>query len=69
MALELVKRGLAKATLFNVCGEVVHPSEVLYGKPIIVERGSFRPSPIPPCTCCKAANRNLCRNPVCRAKI
>ena len=43
MALELVKRGLAKATLFNVCGEVVHPSEVLYGKPIIVERGSFRP--------------------------
>ncbi|MGB0587617.1 MAG: TonB-dependent receptor [Limisphaerales bacterium] len=43
MALELVKRGLAKATLFNVGGEVVHPSEVLYGKPIIVERGSFRP--------------------------
>ena len=43
MALELVKRGLAKATLFNVCGEVVHPSEVLYGKPIILERGSFRP--------------------------
>ena len=44
MALELVKRGLAKATLFNVDGEVVHPSEVLYGKPIILERGSFRPA-------------------------
>ena len=43
MALELVKRGLAKATLFNAGGEVVHPSEVLYGKPIILERGSFRP--------------------------
>ncbi len=43
IALELVKQGLAKATLFNVCGEVVHPTEVLYGKSIIVERGSFRP--------------------------
>jgi len=43
VALELVKRGLAKATLFNVSGEVVHPTEVLHGKSIIVERGSFRP--------------------------
>lgn len=43
IALELVKRGIAKATLFNASGEVVHPTEVLYGKPIIVERGSFRP--------------------------
>ena len=43
IALELVKQGLAKATLFNVSGEVVHPTEVLYGKSIIVERGSFRP--------------------------
>ena len=43
MALELVQQGHAKATLFNVDGEVVHPTEVLYHKPIIVERGSFRP--------------------------
>ena len=43
IALELVKQGLAKASLFDVSGEVVHPTEVLYGKPIIVERGSFRP--------------------------
>ena len=43
MALELVKRGYAKATLFGVSGEVVHPTEVLYADPIIVERGSFRP--------------------------
>ena len=43
MALELVKQGLARATLFNVSGEVVHPTEVLHGKSIIVERGSFRP--------------------------
>ena len=43
MALELVKQGLARASLFNVSGEVVHPTQVLYGKSIIVERGSFRP--------------------------
>ena len=43
MALKLVQQGHAKATLFNVDGEVVHPTEVLYHKPIIVERGSFRP--------------------------
>ncbi len=43
IALELVKQGLAKASLFDVSGEVVHPTEVLYGRPIIVERGSFRP--------------------------
>ena len=43
MALELVQQGHAKATLFNADGEVVHPTEVLYHKSIIVERGSFRP--------------------------
>ncbi len=43
IALELVQKGLAKATLFNAGGGVVHPAEVLYHKPIVVERGSFRP--------------------------
>ena len=43
MALELVNHGLARATLFSVDGEVVHPTEVLHRDPIIVERGSFRP--------------------------
>jgi hypothetical protein len=43
IALELVQKGLAKATLFNAGGQVVHPAEVLYHKPIVVERGSFRP--------------------------
>jgi hypothetical protein len=43
MALELVSHGLARATLFSVDGEVVHPTEVLHRDPIIVERGSFRP--------------------------
>src|SRR5919109_1482028 len=30
--------------MFTSAGEVVQPSEVLYKKPILVERGSFRPA-------------------------
>jgi hypothetical protein len=30
--------------MFTASGEVVQPSEVLYRKPILVERGSFRPA-------------------------
>jgi hypothetical protein len=34
---------LTDAAMFTAAGEVVQPSEVLYKKPILVERGSFRP--------------------------
>ena len=43
MALQLVQKGLSKATMFLANGEVVQPADVLYKKSIIVERGSFRP--------------------------
>jgi hypothetical protein len=43
LSLELVERGLTDAAMFTAAGEVVQPSEVLYKKPILVERGSFRP--------------------------
>jgi hypothetical protein len=43
MSLELVKQGLSDAAMFTAHGEVVDPAEVLYKKPILVERGSFRP--------------------------
>src|SRR2546429_486609 len=43
MALELVQQGLANAAMFTADGEVVDAAEVLYKKPILVERGSFRP--------------------------
>jgi len=43
MTLELVQQGLANAAMFTADGEVVHAAEVLYKKPILVERGSFRP--------------------------
>ena len=43
MSLRLVQLGLSNAAMFSATGEVVQPSEVLYKKPILVERGSFRP--------------------------
>jgi hypothetical protein len=43
MSLFLVKYGLTNAVMFGLKGEVLQPSEVLYKKAILVERGSFRP--------------------------
>jgi hypothetical protein len=43
MTLQLVEQGLTDAAMFTAAGEVVQPSEVLYKKPVVVERGSFRP--------------------------
>lgn len=43
MSLRLVQLGLSNAAMFSASGEVLQPAEVLYKKPILVERGSFRP--------------------------
>ncbi|MEO6053720.1 MAG: TonB-dependent receptor [Chthoniobacterales bacterium] len=43
MSLQLVSQGLTKATLFQANGEVVQAADVFYKKPLLVERGSFRP--------------------------
>jgi hypothetical protein len=43
MSLQLVESALTDAVLFTAAGEVVQPSEVLYGRPVLIERGSFRP--------------------------
>jgi len=43
MSLRLVQLGLSSAAMFSATGEVLQPSEVLYKKSILVERGSFRP--------------------------
>ncbi|MCR9293888.1 MAG: TonB-dependent receptor [bacterium] len=43
MSLRLVELGLSGAAMFAADGEVLQPSEFLYRKPILVERGSFRP--------------------------
>ena len=42
-SLHLVAWGLTDATMFTAQGEVVQPAEVLYKKPVLISRGSFRP--------------------------
>jgi hypothetical protein len=44
MSLKLVQNGLSNAAMFTATGEVVQPSEALYKKSILIERGSFRPA-------------------------
>jgi len=43
MSLQLVEQGLTDAAMFAAAGEVMQPAEVLYNKPVMIERGSFRP--------------------------
>ncbi len=43
VSLYLVQHGLTNAVMFGANREVLQPSEVLYKKAILVERGSFRP--------------------------
>ncbi len=43
MALQLVEQWLTEAALFTADGETVIPGELLYKKPVLLERGSFRP--------------------------
>jgi len=43
MSLRLVQLGLTGAAMFSASGEVLQPAEVLYKKPVLIERGRFRP--------------------------
>jgi hypothetical protein len=43
LCVQLVQQGLSEATLLTSQGEVVQAAEVLYKKPLLVVRGSFRP--------------------------
>ena len=43
MALQLVKQDLTEAAMFTAEGEVVQWAEMLYKKPVLVQRGSFHP--------------------------
>ena len=43
MSVELVTRGLTEATMFTPGGEPVQPAERLYERPVLIQRGSFRP--------------------------
>jgi hypothetical protein len=43
MSLKLVQLGLSGAAMFGPSGEVLQPSEIVRKRPVLVERGSFRP--------------------------
>lgn len=43
MCLELVTQGIANAVLFNADGDVIQAADKFHNKPLLVERGSFRP--------------------------
>jgi hypothetical protein len=43
LALHLVKHGLTNAVLFAPNGEMLQPSEAFFNRPVLVERGTFRP--------------------------
>lgn len=43
LSLNLVKRGLTDATMFDLCGKVLQPASALYKKNILLMRGRFRP--------------------------
>jgi ribosomal protein S15P/S13E len=44
VALNLVKRGITDATMFDLCGTVLQPQAALYKKNILLMRGRFRPA-------------------------
>ena len=43
IALNLVKRGMTDATMFDLCGNVLQPVAALYKRNILLMRGRFRP--------------------------
>jgi hypothetical protein len=43
MNLELVRRGLAEAILFSPQNEILNVADAIYGKSLLIQRGSFRP--------------------------
>jgi len=43
MSLQLVRLGLTGAAMFDAAGSVLQPSEVLRKRPLLIERGRFRP--------------------------
>lgn len=43
MNLELVRRGLSEAILFSPEKEILNVSDAIYGKSILIQRGTFRP--------------------------
>lgn len=43
ISLQLVERGLTNAAMFTPDGRIVQPSDLIYKRPVLIQRGSFRP--------------------------
>lgn len=43
ISLQMVRQGLTQAMIFSPTGEMVNPSDVLFQKPVVLHRGTFRP--------------------------
>jgi len=63
MALQLVEQWLTEAAMFTADGESVIPSELLYKKPVLLERGSFRPLTNPMLDMLERAQEMFVREP------
>jgi len=63
MALQLVQQWLTEAALFTADGETVIPGELLYKKPVLLERGSFRPLTNPMLDMLERAQEQFVRQP------
>ena len=64
MALQLVQQWLTEAAMFTADGETVIPSELLYKKPVLLERGSFRPLTNPMLDMLERAQEMFVQQPV-----
>ncbi len=64
MALQLVQQWLTEATMFTAKGETIIPSELLWKKPVLLERGSFRPLTNPMLDMMDCAREMFVKEPV-----
>ena len=63
MSLYLVEFGLTNAVLFSPQGEALQPSDVLYGKNLLVQRGRFRPVTLVHLDMLEAAKKQFLQEP------
>ncbi|MGA2243828.1 MAG: TonB-dependent receptor [Verrucomicrobiota bacterium] len=63
MALQLVQQWLTEAAMFTADGEAVIPGELLYKRPVLLERGSFRPLTNPMLDMLERAQEMFVRQP------
>jgi hypothetical protein len=63
MALQLVQNGLTEVAMFRSDGEVVQPGDIMYKKPALIQRGSFRPMTMPVMEMMESAARQFAAEP------